>query len=59
MRLAGILLLFAGWMIVFAAVALLPGEGTRAAFVGCGILVELLGLVLVMRSHQPLTPEKE
>ena len=59
MRLAGVFLLFSGWLIVFAAVALLAGEGARGAFAICGLLVELLGLALVTRSHLVLTPERE
>ena len=59
MRLAGVFLLFSGWLIVFAAVALLAGKGARGAFAICGLLVELLGLALVTRSHLVLTPERE
>lgn len=52
MKLAGFLLLLAGWWIVVAAVALLALAGARAGFVLAGIGVEILGLVLVIRSHQ-------
>jgi hypothetical protein len=51
MRLAGFLLLLAGWGIVLAAVALLPPAPPRAVFVLAGIGVEALGLVFVVRSH--------
>ncbi len=51
MKLAGFLLLPAGWIIVLAAVALLPSGPQQAAFVLAGVLVELLGLTLVVRSH--------
>jgi hypothetical protein len=51
MKLAGFLLLVAGWAIVVAAVALLPSAGARAGFVLSGVAVELLGLALTVRSH--------
>jgi hypothetical protein len=51
MKLAGLLLLLAGWAIVVSAVALLPSSGPRAAFVLAGLAVELFGLVLAVRSH--------
>ena len=49
MKLAGMLLLLAGWGIVVSAVALFPGSGTRGLFVLAGLAVELLGLVLAFR----------
>lgn len=51
MKVAGFLLLLAGWGIVLAAVALLAST-TRVDFVLAGIGVELLGLVIVVHSHQ-------
>ena len=52
MKLAGFFLLPAGWIIVLTAVALLPvGPPQQGAFVFAGMLVELLGLTLVVRSH--------
>ena len=57
MKLAGILLLVAGWAIVVAAAALLPSAGARAAFILAGIAVELFGLALTVRSH--LVPQAE
>jgi len=53
MRLAGFLLLPAGWGLVIAAVILLAASGPRTAFVIAGFGVELLGLVLLVRSHMP------
>ncbi len=50
-RVAGLLLLPAGAAIVLSAVALLPGAGTRAAFVLAGMGVEILGLGLLARFH--------
>ena len=51
MKLAGFLLLLAGWGIVLAAVALL-GSAARIDFVLAGVGVELLGLVIVAHNHQ-------
>jgi len=59
MKLAGFLLLLAGWAIVFFAVALLPSAGPRAAFVLAGVAVELFGLALAVRSHLVLEAEGE
>lgn len=52
MRLAGFLLLLAGWGIVLAAVALLRSALPQTAFVLAGIAVEVLGLVIAVRSHR-------
>lgn len=51
MKLEGFLLLLAGWGIALAAVALLRPAAPRLTFVLAGIGVEILGLVLVVRSH--------
>ncbi|MGD0669743.1 MAG: hypothetical protein ABSB23_19465 [Bryobacteraceae bacterium] len=51
MRLAGLLLLVAGWAIVLAAFLLLIATTPRAAFVAAGVAIEILGLGLVARSH--------
>ncbi|MGA3092624.1 MAG: hypothetical protein ABSD75_28830 [Terriglobales bacterium] len=59
MKLAGLLLLVAGWAIVVAAVALLPSAGARAGFVLAGVAVELFGLTLAVRSHLVLQAEAE
>ena len=51
MRLSGFLLLASGWIIVLAAVVLLPSLPAQTAFALAGIGVQLLGLTLVVRSH--------
>jgi len=51
MRLAGFFLLLAGWVIVLAALALLPSAMFRVVFVAAGVAVELLGFALLARSH--------
>ena len=53
MKVLGFLLLLAGWAIVLAAVVLLRTELQRSVFVMAGIGVEVLGMILVVRAHQP------
>ena len=58
MKIAGVLLLLTGWLLVLAAVVLLTAPAFRSAFVLAGIGVEILGLVLVFRAHSPLARER-
>ncbi len=58
MKLAGFLLMPAGWIIVLAAIVLLPPGAVRVVFVLAGIGVELLGLFIVARGHAIL-PRKQ
>jgi uncharacterized membrane protein len=58
MKLTGFLLLAAGWVIVVAALLLLPSAVSRAAFVLAGIGVQLLGLFLAVRGHRVLEVER-
>lgn len=51
MKIAGLLLLVAGWLLVVLAAALLRTEAARAVFMLAGIGVQVLGLVLVFRGH--------
>ena len=57
MKVAGFLLLLAGWVLVLAAIAMLAVAGLRIAFLLAGLGVEVLGLVLAARSH--LTPKED
>jgi len=57
-KLAGFLLLLAGWGIVLAAVVLLRSALPRTGFVLAGMGVEVLGLVLVFRSHLVVRGER-
>jgi hypothetical protein len=57
MKLAGILLLLAGWAIVLSALALLRSTPALPAFVLAGTAVELLGLFLMFRSHVHVSEE--
>ncbi len=51
MKLLGLLLLPAGWIITLAAVVLLKTVLQISGFVIAGLGVEILGLVLVSRAH--------
>jgi hypothetical protein len=57
MRIAGFLLLLAGWLLILSALALLARSGPRGAFLLAGTGVELLGLALFARSH--LAPKED
>jgi hypothetical protein len=54
MKLAGMLLLPAGWVLVVSSVALFARSGMRGIFVLSGLGVELLGLILALRSGAKL-----
>lgn len=54
MRFAGVFLLLAGFGVTAAALYLLPGAEARAAFVSCGLMVELLGLGVLVRAQMEL-----
>jgi hypothetical protein len=51
MKLTGLLMMPAGWFIVLAALVLLRTSLAQNLFIGAGIGVEILGLVLFTRSH--------
>jgi hypothetical protein len=57
MKLAGLLMLVAGWLLIVATIVLLGAAPLRGAFVAAGAAVEILGLVLVVRSHLVLRGE--
>ena len=59
MKLAGFLLLLAGWIIVAAAAILLLPANAKVVFVFAGVAVEILGLTLVIRAHPLAVGEKE
>jgi uncharacterized membrane protein YccC len=59
MRVAGFLLLLAGWAIVAAAVVLLLAANARAIFVLAGFGVEIVGLTLVIRSNPLAVGDRE
>lgn len=51
MKYAGLLVMPTGFFLSIAAVVLFPDAGMRAAFVVCGVAVELLGLGVAVRGH--------
>ena len=53
LRIPGILLLLAGWLLMLAAVRMLPSLPVRTAFCLAGLAVELLGFVLLSRAYIP------
>ena len=53
MKIAGFLLMVAGWILALAALVLLVSLPSRTAFVIAGLAVEALGFVLVARVHLP------
>jgi hypothetical protein len=53
MKVAGFLLLLAGWGLVLSALVLLASGVARTAFALTGVGVEALGLTLAVRSHLP------
>ena len=56
MKIAGFLLLLAGWLLMLSALALLGRAGLQGTFLVAGLAVVVLGLVLFMRAH--LTPKE-
>jgi hypothetical protein len=59
MKFAAVMLLLAGWIILLTAVALLVAPAPRATFVLAGMVVEILGLAILFRSHSVLRREAE
>lgn len=53
MKYAGLLVMPAGFFLAVAALVLFPAPAPRAAFVLCGLAVEILGLVVAVRGHMP------
>jgi hypothetical protein len=53
MKIPGFMLLLSGWVLALAALGMLAAPGPRAAFVSVAMAIEVLGLVLVFRSHLP------
>jgi len=51
MKLAGLLMLVSGWLLIVATIALLGAAPLRAAFIAAGVAVEAIGLGLLVRSH--------
>ena len=58
MKLAGFLLLLAGWLLVLATLALLGSAPARTGFLLAGISVEVVGMVLMARAHLPVQEDR-
>ena len=54
MKIAGFFLLVAGWLLVLCALVLLRPSPALQAFISAGLLIEVFGLALAVRSHMPL-----
>ena len=59
MKILGFLLLLSGWVIVVGAVALLGPGVPRIVFIISGVGVEVIGLIVFIRSHPLLRGERE
>jgi hypothetical protein len=57
MKYAGLLGMPAGFFLSIAAIVLFAGTAQRTAFVLCGVVVELMGLVVAVRGHMWLRSE--
>jgi len=55
LKLAGLGLLLSGWIILVAALPLLPRSGERSCFVAAGLVLELVGLILLGRANRFLS----
>ncbi len=51
MKYAGLVVMPTGFFLALAALVLFSDTGMRAAFVVCGLAVELLGLGVAVRGH--------
>lgn len=58
MKILSLLLLLAGLFLDLASIVLLPSPVSRAGFVFAGLAVEILGLILLFRSHAIPREEK-
>lgn len=54
MRIAGLFLLIAGFVLTVAALHLMPDLARRAVFILCALGVECLGIGLLIRAHMEL-----
>ncbi len=51
MKIAGLLVMPAGFFLTIAALVLFPDPMQRSVFVVCGLAVESLGLVVTIKGH--------
>ncbi|HWE51552.1 MAG TPA: hypothetical protein VG273_17295 [Bryobacteraceae bacterium] len=53
MKAAGFFLAITGWLLVLAALAMLPAGVARNIFAMAGVAVEVAGIAIVARTHMP------
>ena len=58
MKYAGLLVMPAGFFLSIAAILLFPAPAPRAAFVVCGLAVEVMGLAVAVRGHMQARGEQ-
>ncbi|MGA8728481.1 MAG: hypothetical protein WB608_07000 [Terracidiphilus sp.] len=58
MKYAGLLVMPAGFFLTIAAILLFPAPASRAAFVVCGLAVEIMGLGVAVRGHMQARGEQ-
>jgi hypothetical protein len=58
MKYAGLLVMPAGFLLTIAAILLFPAPAPRAAFVVCGLAVEIMGLGVAVRGHMQARGEQ-
>jgi hypothetical protein len=58
MKYAGLLVMPAGFFLTIAAILLFPAPAPRAAFVVCGLAVEIMGLGVAVRGHMQARGEQ-
>ena len=58
MKYAGLLVMPAGFFLTIAAILLFPAPALRAAFVVCGLAVEIMGLGVAVRGHMQARGEQ-
>ncbi|MGA8087605.1 MAG: hypothetical protein WCA10_09880 [Terracidiphilus sp.] len=57
MKYAGLLVMPAGFFLTIGALLLFPASAQRAAFVLCGLAVEVMGVAVSVRGHMELRSE--
>ena len=53
LKIAGFLMMLAGWGVVLAAVLMLRSEASKTVFAIAGIAIEGLGFLIAARAHIP------
>jgi membrane-bound ClpP family serine protease len=59
LRIAGMLLMVCGWILMLAAVVMLNSLPSRTAFAAAGMAVEILGFVLLAGAHIPRRKKRD